>query len=290
MIPGEPSRTARWVAFARGLAHLEYRPVSEDRLAISLLSPPWSTMLRVAEAAPPLTMAALGTVDFFSRGRSRFMSFRTRVIDDAVTTAVAEGALQIVILGAGLDARAWRLPATAGCTVFEVDHPDTQGYKRDRIGERAPLAAEVRYVPVDFERDSLSERLAASGFNASQKSVVIWEGVVMYLPSEAVDATLSTLRSLLADGSHLVLSYSRRGARFTAAEREVVGLIVGAAGEKFRLQEEPNEMAERLARAGFGVDWDEGHPDWAPRLLQREQPWDLQRILVARPGTGERRG
>lgn len=284
MIPGEPSRTARWVAFARGLAHLEHRPIAEDRIAIKLLSPPWSTMLWLAGITPPLTRAGLATADFFSRGRARFMSYRTRIIDDAVNTALSEGIDQLVILGAGLDARAWRLPTLAGVTVFEVDHPDTQNYKRERIGDQAALAKEVRYVAVDFEKDSLEERLLASGFDQTRRAVVIWEGVVMYLPSEAVDSTLQTLRRLLAAGSHLIVSYSRAGSGGTAFEREVVGLIVGAAGEKFRLQEDPPQMGERMARNHFSVKWDEGHPDWAPRLLGRRQPWDLQRIVVVEPG------
>ena len=283
MIPGEPSRTARWVAFARGLSHLEHRPIAEDRIAIKLLSPPWSTVLWLAGITPPLTRATLATADYFSRGRARFMSYRTRIIDDAVSAAVSEGIDQLVILGAGLDARAWRLDSLAGATVFEVDHPDTQAYKQQRIGNHAALAKEVRYVAVDFEHDSLEEQLLAAGFDRGRRAVVIWEGVVMYLPSQAVDATLATLRNLLAPDSHLVVSYSRAGKGATAFERELVGVIVGAAGEKFRLQEEPLQMAERMARTGFAIKWDEGHPDWAPRLLGRRQPWDLQRIVVAGP-------
>jgi methyltransferase (TIGR00027 family) len=272
------------VAFARGLARHEWPPIAEDPVAADLLAAPWSTVIRAADAMPGAAKVLLKAGDVLSQGRSRFMSYRTRVIDDAVREALGGGIEQLVILGAGLDARAWRMGEDIGNTVvFEVDHPDTQQYKRERIGERAPHAKEVRFVSVDFNKDSVAERLAESGFDVARPAAVIWEGVVMYLPSEAVDATLATLRRLLAPDSRVIISYSRRGDWFQAKEREIVGLVVRAAGEHFTLHEEPEQMAERLARAGFRVRADEGHPDWAPRLLGREQSWNLQRVVCAEP-------
>ncbi|MBM4367466.1 MAG: SAM-dependent methyltransferase [Deltaproteobacteria bacterium] len=278
MIPGEPSTTARWVAFARGLGGYESPPLAADPHAVDLLHAPWSTLLRAAARWPRATRMAVATMDTLSQGRSRFMSYRTRVLDDVVRHASADGIEQVVILGAGLDARAWRLPELATARVFEVDHPDTQDYKRARMGE-----GRVTYVPVDFEKETAADALVAAGLDVSRPSVVLWEGVAMYLPPAAIDATLATMRPVLATGSRLAISYSRRGSALGRLERELVGLIVGGAGERFRHHEDPPQMRARLDRQGFRVLWDEGHPDWAPRLLGRRQGWDLQRIVVCEP-------
>ena len=282
MRPGEPSRTARWVAFLRGLAHHGRPALVHDPLAAELLGGTAGVVLTMADRAGPVTSALVAVLDAASGGRSRFMSIRTRVLDEVVASAVAEGIDQLVILGAGFDARAWRLDGLSACTVFEVDHPDTQAHKRARLGIRAPTAREVHFVGVDFEVDSLATRLVDAGFDSSRPAVVLWEGVVMYLPEAAIDATLQTLATLLASGSQLAISYSRTGAGATALTRRALGVVVGVAGEAFRHHEEPPAMAARVARAGFSVRWDEGHPDWVPRLLGRRQTWDIQRVVLMR--------
>lgn len=281
MRAGEPSRTAQWVAFLRGVAHHERPALVEDPVAAELLTGGARGLLRLADLVPPVTRAVVRTTDLASGGRSRFMSVRTRVLDDVVREAVALGIDQVVLLGAGLDARAWRLPELAGASVWEVDHPDTQAFKRQRLGPRAPLARAVHFVGVDFEADSLAERLGATPFDPTRPALVLWEGVVMYLPSEVIDATLGVLRGVLAPGSRLAISYSRTAAKADAWTRRAVGVVVAAAGETFRHHEEPSTMQARLASAGFEVVWDRGHPDWTPTLLGRRARWDIQRIVVA---------
>lgn len=280
MRQGEPSRTARWVALLRGLAHHERPLLAHDPLAGSLLGGSAGAVLAMADWGGPLTRGLVALMDHASGGRTRFMSIRTRVLDDVVRGAVAGGIDQLVILGAGLDARAWRLAELSGTTVFEVDHPDTQGHKRLRLGDRPCVAREVRFVGVDFEVDSLAARLIDAGFDRRRPAVVLWEGVVMYLPEAAIDATLATLAALLPPGSVVAISYSRSGTGRTALTRRAVGVVVGAAGEAFRHHEEPAAMAKRAERAGLSVVWDEGHPDWVPRLLGRRQAWDIQRIVL----------
>ena len=268
----------------RGLAHHGRPALVHDPLAAPLLGGTAGAVLAMADRVGPLTRVLLAVLASASGGRSRFMSIRTRVLDDVVVGAVAEGIDQLVILGAGFDARAWRLGELSSCTVFEVDHPDTQAHKRQRLGDRAPLARDVRFVGVDFEVDSLATRLTEAGFDTSRPAVVLWEGVVMYLPEAAIDATLATLASLLSAGSQVAISYSRTGAGGTALTRRALGVVVGAAGEAFRHHEEPPAMAARVERAGFSVRWDEGHPDWVPRLLGQRQGWDIQRIVLSTNG------
>src|ERR1700733_11060515 len=127
MREGKPSFTAAAVAAARGIARV-------DPVAASLVEGPLSLLMRAGRSgrasAAVINAAALGLVDH--------VEMRTRAIDEALCQAVKAGVHQLVILGAGLDARAWRMPELAETHVFEVDHPSTQAYKRGRVGTRAP--------------------------------------------------------------------------------------------------------------------------------------------------------
>src|SRR5262249_2688956 len=109
--------------------------------------------------------------------RSMMMVARTIAIDDAVRAAASP---QVVILGAGLDGRAWRMPELRDVTVFEVDPPDSQRQKRARAAGLSQVARDVRFAPVDFTRDDLDQALSDAGHDPAIKTTWIWEGVVMY--------------------------------------------------------------------------------------------------------------
>ena len=131
---------------------------------------------------------------------------RSLAIDAVVVDALERDVPQFVILGAGLDARALRLAAASRATVFEVDHPATQRYKRARVpvGERA-----ARFVAVDFERDSLNDRLAEAGHDVSRPTVWVWEGTTMYLAPEATRATIDVVARRSAPRSVLAVTNLR---------------------------------------------------------------------------------
>ena len=118
---------------------------------------------------------------------------RTRFIDDAVTER-ASVVDQLVLLGAGFDTRAHRLPAVRALTTFEVDHPATQARKVAIVAGEGIDARGVVYVPVDFERDRLDTELLAVGFDPGRPAIFVWEGVTNYLTAGAVDATLAVIR------------------------------------------------------------------------------------------------
>jgi methyltransferase (TIGR00027 family) len=127
---------------------------------------------------------------------------RTRLIDDLVTDALSSRSIgQLVILGAGFDSRAWRLPGLGAVTVFEVDHPATQQAKQQVLGSMSPSASRVRFVPVNFEQDDLGQALRAAGYRHGTPSLFVWEGVTNYLTPAAVDQTLGAVRGLAAGGS-----------------------------------------------------------------------------------------
>jgi methyltransferase (TIGR00027 family) len=132
---------------------------------------------------------------------------RTRYIDDAIKTFVAAHTdAQVLLLGAGLDARAYRL--TVDAPFFEVDFPDTLSYKA-AAAQRAGLAEPPRRVavPVDMASEAVASPLLAAGFDSRRPSVVVWEGVINYLRNEEAEAVVQQLSDLLSPGSWLVADY-----------------------------------------------------------------------------------
>jgi methyltransferase (TIGR00027 family) len=222
---------------------------------------------------------------------------RTRLIDDLVSDA-RSWIGQLVILGAGFDARAYRLPGLERVTVFEVDHPATQQAKREVLGRVLagmvagdPLAWHVRFVPVDFERDDLARALRAAGYRDGAPSLFLWEGVTNYLTPAAVDQTLGAVRGLAAAaaGSLLVFTYVDRAvlegelSRFPEARRWVKG--VRRRGEPWTFGLDPAEVAEFLSRRGFGLIGDVSTAEAGERyfgpLGRRERGSALYHVVTA---------
>jgi methyltransferase (TIGR00027 family) len=151
------------------------------------------------------------------------MLCRKRYADDRVTEALRAGIRQLVILGAGLDTRAYRLGAPTGIPSFEVDLPENIAYKRERL--RAIYGAppgSVALIPVDLQTNGLADSLAANGFRIEKPTMFVWEGVTQYLTEDAVRTTLAFLAKA-ATGSRLIFTYVRRdfldGTNFYGAER-----------------------------------------------------------------------
>src|SRR5690606_24779056 len=204
-----PSTTASAVAFARAVATLPgSRAPSSDPLAKSLLHPGLGALLRALEPVAARTRALDLALRVGSAGLVDHLALRTAAIDAALEELLAAGPRQLVVLGAGLDARAYRLRGVEDAAVFEVDHPATQRFKRDRARSLRPRARELRWVAVDFERERLADRLAAEGHDASAPTVWLWEGVVQYLEPAATRATLEQIRARSARRSALALTYN----------------------------------------------------------------------------------
>ncbi len=184
--------TAEGAAVVRAAGHLLRDPAlrGPDDMAARFIAPGLSAGAIVK--VPGLRRLAPGIIERLIPGGVWFELARTRGMDDFVREEVAGGARQVVILGAGLDSRAYRMPELAATTVFEVDHPVTAAYKRERIAAViGEPPAHVRYVEVDFAEEDLGERLAAAGYESGERSAIVWSGVAPYLAPEAVDATLA---------------------------------------------------------------------------------------------------
>jgi methyltransferase (TIGR00027 family) len=258
MREGLPSGTSFVVSFARGLGVDDevLDPIAKDLL------PTW--LGRMADAP-----RRLGGASSFYRRAVRATTFglidhavlRTQAIDAHLASALRSGIDQVVILGAGLDARAWRLPVLGSKTVFEVDHPATQQYKQRRIGGRTPRA-EVRYVAVDFEKERFSEGLEGAGFRLGDPTMWIWEGVAMYLPLNAIRDTLGQLTRLSAAGSELAMTYRVPGMLpFGALGRAAIPALFKAAGEPLKGTLEPQDLVSTVAPA-WDVVYDDDARGW----------------------------
>lgn len=189
------------------------------------------------------------------------MAPRTIAIDEAL---LAHDAPQVVILGAGLDARAWRMPELAGRTVYEVDHPASQADKRRRLGDRDrdPVARAVVWVPVDLSRDALGPALASAGHDPATPTTWLWEGVVPYLTRAEVEATLAALAGASAPGSRLVVNYQAKSF-LNSAVRRLFQLVLALSRQPDPLRAEPwrslwrpADLAHLLARHGFRITSD----------------------------------
>ena len=168
------SRTAQYVAMYRALENLEPQPLFRDRFAATFLP---RDLLRLLAAARvrPLRALLLRYADVRAPGARTSAIARTCFIDDVVRNRVAAGIRQVVILGAGFDCRAHRLPELATSTVFEVDRPETQTWKRARLARAAfePVRSDVHYVEADFLLDPVSNRLAEAGWRIDQPTLFL---------------------------------------------------------------------------------------------------------------------
>ncbi len=296
-MPARSSRTAELMAVQRALESARPRSsrLFRDAFAPHFVSRRWRLVVWASRVGPVRRAVEVLYDRVAGPGPRASAVARTRLIDDLVSDARAWIG-QLVLLGAGFDARAYRLPGLEQVTVFEVDHPATQQAKREVLGrvlagivEGDPLAWHVRLVPVDFERDDLARALRAAGYRDGTPSLFVWEGVTNYLTPAAVDQTLGAVRGLAAAGSLLVLTYVDRAvladdrSRFPEARRWVEG--VRRRGEPWRFGLDPGEVEQFLARRGFGLIGDLSTAEAGERYFQplgrRERGSALYHVVTA---------
>ena len=147
-------------------------------------------------------------------GRYPYISqtLRTMHIDSKVRTAVAEGIDELIILGAGLDSRAYRMTKELAKTrVLSYTFPPTQEYKKRRVNAAlGTVPPNVTYVGIDFAKQTLDEVLSAAGHRASAKALFLMEGVMVYIPADAVTSTLRFVSRNSAPGGGIVFDYFDR--------------------------------------------------------------------------------
>lgn len=240
------SITSRAVAMLRAAHQVidDSPPILDDSVIVRLLGSEAEAFIR-SEVERYQSAAA--------RGLRSHVLLRSRVAEDALRDAVARGAEQYVLLGAGLDTFAYRQPPWANAlTIIEVDHPSSQADKH-RLLEAAGLSvpANVHYADVDFEHETLADGLRRCGVDFARRTLFSWLGVTMYLTREAIDAVLETVASFVR-GSEIVLTFAQppepdeqgAGSKFLA-ER------AAAVGEPWISYFEPPEIEAVLRAHGF---------------------------------------
>jgi methyltransferase (TIGR00027 family) len=247
MRDARPSATAYRVAIRRA-AHqvLDNPKVLDDPIALRIVG---------REAAGPLRDGSDDQQGRFARAVRAFMVARSRYAEDELALAIARGATQYVILGAGLDTFAYRNPYAAGALrVFEVDHPATQEWKRGRLAAAGIATPEsVTYAPVDFEKQALPEELARAGFKTDAITFFSWLGVTMYLEPAAIKATLGYVAST-PHGGGVVFDYAVPRSSLGWMGRialDAMSRRVARSGEPFRTFFDPRELAAQMRAMGF---------------------------------------
>ena len=215
------SRTALFTAFSRGYHCTNDHPrIFSDPLAFSLLSPEErgrieKLLMEVLREANPLAAAGFAdtqsALDWMmqSGAAASILLSRAQYAEECLEKSMASGTVQYVMLGAGLDSFAFRRPELMDKLVlFEVDHPATQAHKRQRLAELGwAQPANLHYLPVDFTRQRLSDRLAYSRFDPGLPVFFSWLGVTYYLPRQVVLATLQEIALFALNGSSIVFDY-----------------------------------------------------------------------------------
>jgi len=250
MQPKEPSRTAWGAARHRALHQLiDGGTVFSDPFAVPILG----SGLGEPEGDP---LSHEDDDDPGTRALRFFIAARSAYAETKLAEAVANrGVSQLVVLGAGFDTFALRNPFGPALRVFEVDHPATQAWKRERLTEMNTAVPEwLTFVSVDFEREAFPERLIASGFDPHRRSFVFWLGVSMYLTPQATSSTLAAVAAW-PGGGEIVFDYAEppdsdmsAGAR---AAREALAQRVAAIGEPIIGLMKPEPLHEELRRLGF---------------------------------------
>jgi methyltransferase (TIGR00027 family) len=248
------SRTAEMTCISRAASSLETNSHyhCEDHLAVRLLPGFFKALFHI-----PLFRK------FFVRvlapaGIYEYVIARTKYIDTAFEQVLAEGFDQILLFGAGFDTRALRFQAEAQQTrIFELDAAPTQQAKIQQYQKRnLSIPANLVFIEIDFDKESLPEKLDAAEFQKDRKSLFILEGVLMYLEPESVQATFQTIREYAGESSRVVFDYVResvlRGEKTLYGEAGAAQ-TVSKAGEGWQFGIEPGELTSFVAAYDFKV-------------------------------------
>lgn len=239
---GKASLTALGAAAQRALHQIiDFPRIFHDPLAVGIIG---------ADGVATLQDRA----DRSASGLRAYIAMRSRHAEDQLAGAYARGVRQYALLGAGLDTFASRNPH-AGLQVFEVDHPATQQWKRERLAEAgiAPPSS-LRFVPVDFETQKLADQLRLSGFRFDEPAFFSMLGVVIYLTREALTETLRLVAGC-APGSSITFSFATPSSWLddaALARRQRFMVAMAQLGEPWRTFLDPDEVAPWLQGLGFG--------------------------------------
>ena len=273
MRPGSVSRTALGTAAGRAVesCHFKGERLFEDPFAREFLPFSYRVIVHLL-CLPAIGPALLSLRERQLPGIMGNLLCRTRFIDDVLGDAIKRGIAQLVILGAGLDSRAYRIPGIEQIHVIEVDHPITQEWKKGRLKRMLGMfPSHVTFVPIDFDRQELSIAMQQADFRADAKTLFIWEGVTQYITPEAADASLRFISSSAGPESEIVFTYIDDriidgSLRLEGSERLIANLR--RQGEPWIFGIAPAELDAYLAARGFELVEEAGASEYRERYLE----------------------
>lgn len=240
------SKTAQGVALLRAIEST--RP-PEKRL---IYDPYAHSMVNSVNLAFSKAWVKAGLYDLSWKGAYEYVIARERYIDDMLKQALQDGFKQVVILGAGFDMRAFRIQGMEDVVVFEVDHPATQAAKRENLRKLFdPIRENIRFVSIDFNKQTLEERLIASGYDESERTFFIWQGVTMYLTPQGVDATLGFIAEHSKTGSRVVFDYFTSTLMHRSLNIKCARIFLNMIGESLDFSIEDGQLEPFLSARGF---------------------------------------
>jgi methyltransferase (TIGR00027 family) len=260
------SRTAEMTCLCRAASSLETNSLYKcnDWVAPLLLPKKIQLIFKLAATRKALIRALA------PEGIYEWVIARTKYIDALFLRASTEGFSQIVLFGAGFDSRGIRFQSELkGMKIFELDAPATQSAKIEQYRNRGIFVpTNLLFVPINFDHESVEDKLHQAGFRKGTKTLAVAEGVTQYLKPEAVFATLQTIRNEVGEGSWLVFDYAHasvlKGDSSTyGGKRMMKG--VNRLHESWQFGLEDAEVEPLLMRYGF-------------RLLDRKSPKDLEEV------------
>jgi methyltransferase (TIGR00027 family) len=267
--PGQPSGTAEVVCSFRGIAaqHPDPKLRNPDDLAEKLCSRLGIFPHDYAGARQVIDASGVTFAAYF------IVNVRTHYVDAALRRAVADGATQVVVLGAGYDSRAYRFRSSfPQVKFFEVDLPATSAKKRERLAEVFGAVPDyVRYAPIDFDKQKLGDVLPPLGYDPKQRTFFILEGVTMYVVEAGNGATLDFIRNNAAPGSRVVYDYLLRpvieGKYEGYYAADYLAFAVARRGEPYITGWTPPEAAAFVQKHGLVVVEDVGDSELIERYL-----------------------
>ncbi len=286
------SRLALTLAYLRSVE--SFRPERErlfdDRFSRDLLPRSWKISL-----LPGLRQTIVALMEANIPGFVGSLYCRTSYIDDVLNHSLASGIKQVVILGAGFDARAYRIHDIKQVHVFELDLPSPQRLKqalvKNILGE---LPAHVSFVPIDFDKQEFEGVMTAAGFQKGLKTFFICEGVTQYITNDAVDRLFRYICGAVAGGSEIAFTYIHQGIIDGTARKYLDRKIMSAvtdSGTPWIFGFTPSGLVEYLKQRGIDLVEDVGVADFRARYLKprgrKLSIYQGERVALARiMGTG----
>jgi methyltransferase (TIGR00027 family) len=252
-IESKTSRTAEFTCMVRCLSYLEKQPLlkTDDYISLVIMNSAIKRLIR-------FPFARKRVIGSFPSGMYEYVIARTKYIDEAVKAALEDETEQILILGAGFDSRGIRFHDIAGNTkIFELDAPVTQNAKLERYKEKGiSVPDNLIFIPVDFDKQSISDRFSECGFERGRKSLIVMEGLTMYLQAESIDSLFKIIQDFAGEGSRIVFDFIYGSVlsheNLYQGEKELVESTLKS-GESFCFGLEKENVPGFLSKYGFKV-------------------------------------